>query len=76
MERIVVEVDDFSGKAFRNFTPENKKQFNLAVSLMLKKAINDAGAADYKKLLDAVGSEAVSNGLTPDILEEILASDD
>ena len=76
MERIVVEVDDYSGKAFRNFTPENKKQFNLAVSLMLKKAINDAGATNYKKLLDAVGNEAIRNGLTPDILGEILASDD
>jgi hypothetical protein len=76
MERTIVEVDDFSDKVFRNFTPENKKQFNLAVSLMQKKAINDAGISNYKKLLDAIGNETSGNGLTPEILEEILASDD
>ncbi len=76
MERIVLEVDDFSGKAFRNFTPESKKQFNIAVSMMLKKAIDDGGIISYSKMLDAIGKEAISNGLTADILDKLLESDD
>ncbi|MFI5161442.1 MAG: hypothetical protein ACHQHN_09200 [Sphingobacteriales bacterium] len=30
---------------------------------------------EYCKLLDEIGSEAIKNGLTPEILEALLASD-
>jgi hypothetical protein len=76
MERIVLEVDDSVGKVYRGFSPESKKQFNQAVSLMVKKAVNDATFAEYSKLLDDNGNAAVKNGLTPEILEALLASDD
>ena len=36
---------------------------------MLKKAVNDATFAEYSKLLDDTGNEAIKNGLTPEILE-------
>lgn len=36
MDRIVLEVDDSTGKIYRNFSPESKLQFNQVVSLMLK----------------------------------------
>lgn len=76
MERIVLEVDDATGKIYRNFSPENRKKFNQAVSLVLKKAINDASSHDYNDMLNLVGNEAVSNGLTPEILHELLYSND
>jgi hypothetical protein len=76
MERIVLEVDDIAGKIYRNLSNESKQQFNQTISLMLKKAVNDATFAEYSKLLDDVGNEAVKNGLTPEILEALLASDD
>jgi len=76
MERIVLEVDDTVGKVYRSFSPESKQQFNQTVSLMVKKAVNDATFADYSKLLDDTGSEAVKNGLTPEILEALLKADD
>ena len=76
MERIVLEVDDNVGKVYKNFSPESKQQFNEAVSLMIKKAVNDATFADYSKLLDDAGAEAVKNGLTPEVLEALLASND
>src|SRR5580692_4356662 len=72
MDRIVLEVDDSTAKIYRNFPPESKQQFNQVVSLMLKKAINDASLPDYKKSMDQVGFSAVAAGLTPEILEEIL----
>ncbi len=76
MDTIVLEVDETVAKVYRSFSSESKLQFNQAVSLMLKKAVNDATFAEYSKLLDETGSEAVKNGLTPDILESLLASND
>jgi hypothetical protein len=76
MDRIVLEVDDSTAKIYRNFPPESKQQFNQVVSLMLKKAINDSSLPDYKKQLDDVGFKAIAAGLTPEILEELLRSND
>ncbi len=76
MDRIVLEVDDSTGKIYRNFPPESKQQFNQVVSLMLKKAVNDTSLPDYKKSLDEIGFKAISAGLTPEILEELLSADD
>ena len=76
MERILLEVDDTAGKIYRNLSLESKQQLNQTISLMLKKAVNDATFAEYSKLLDDIGNEAVRNGLTPEILEALLASDD
>jgi hypothetical protein len=76
MERIILEVDDTVGKIYRSFSDKSKQQFNQAVSLLVKKAVNDATFAEYAKLLDDAGNEAVKNGLTPEILEALLASDD
>ncbi len=76
MERIVLEVDDTVGKIYRGFSDESKQQFNQTVSLMVKKAVNDATFTEYSKLLDDTGNEAIKNGLTPQILEALLAADD
>jgi len=76
MERIVLEVDDATGEGYRSFSPENKKDFNLTMSLLLKKMVNDRDMDNYKKFLDKVGRKAESNGLTPEILAELLRTDD
>jgi hypothetical protein len=76
MDRIVLEVDDSTGKIYRNFSPESKLQFNQVVSLMLKKAVNDKSLPEYKKQLDEIGFKAVAAGLTPEILEKLVKSDD
>jgi hypothetical protein len=76
MDRIVLEVDDSTGRIYRNFSPESKQQFNQVVGLMLKKAVNDMSLPDYKKNLDEMGFKAVAAGLTPEILDELLKSDD
>ena len=46
------------------------------VSLMLKKAVNDRSLPEYKKQLDEIGFKAVASGLTPEILEKLVKSDD
>jgi len=76
MERIVLEVDDATGKAYQKFSAETKQNFNRTISIFLKKAINDSSSANYKKMLNNIGNEAVKNGLTPGILHDLLHSGD
>ncbi len=76
MKSIVVEVDDTVGEIYSMLNQENKKKFDRTISMMIKKAANDANYDDYTKLLDESGYEAVRNGLTPEILESLLASND
>lgn len=76
MERIILEVDDSAGKIYRSLSQESKQQINQTISLMLKKVANDATFAEYSKFLDDIGNKAIRNGLTPEILESLLASDD
>lgn len=76
MERIVLEVDEATGKAYQKLNLEAKQKFNRAISLFLKKAINDVDAGNYNKLLDEIGEEAARNGLTAEKLTELLNSND
>ncbi len=76
MERIVLEVDDATGKAYQGFSIEAKNEFNRVISLFLKKAINDADTDNYKKFLDEIGRKAEGNGLTSEKLTELLHTDD
>jgi hypothetical protein len=55
MERIVLEVDESTGKAYHKFSLEAKQKFNHVISLFLKKAINDATNPEYQKMLDDIG---------------------
>ncbi len=76
MERIVLNVDDANGIAYNSFSPEYKKQFNRAVNLMLKKVVNSQSINGYQQMLDDIGKKAEAKGLTPDLLSELLQSND
>lgn len=81
MERIVpiaigIQVDDSSGKIYHQLSNDKQQQISDAVSLLLKKAANDATAVEYRKMLDEFGNKAVANGLTPEILEALLKKND
>lgn len=76
MERIVIEVDEPTAAAFGKFSPETKSRFNETITIALKKIINDATANSHKSFLDALSAEAEKNGLTEDILNDLLKADD
>lgn len=76
MDRILLEVDDTVGKAYRKLSEKGKQDFTLMIGAALKKAANDSVSKSYNQLLDKAGAEAVRNGLTEEILEALLASDD
>ena len=76
MERIVIEVDETTATAFGKFSPKTKSRFNESVSIALKKMINSATAGSHKKFLDDLSAEAERNGLTEEILNDLLRDDD
>jgi hypothetical protein len=72
MERIVIQVDESAGKIYYQLSPVKQQQISDAVNLLLKKVANDATATEYKKVLDEFGTKAIANGLTQEILEDLL----
>ena len=76
MERIVLEVDEQAIKAYRSLGLIKQQQFFEAVSMLVKKAANDATASTYRKALDEFGDTGFRNGLTEDILASLLKEND
>ena len=76
MERIIIEVDEITARAFGKFSPKTKNSFNESVSIALKKMINNATSGSHKKFLDDLSAEAERNGLTEEILNDLLSDDD
>ena len=76
MEKIVIEIDSPTAEEFKKFSPETWSRFGETVAIDLKKIINDATGEHYKHFLDAISDEAQKNGLTEDILNDLLKADD
>jgi hypothetical protein len=76
MERIVIQVDEAAGQFYRQLGLEKQLQIGEALSLLLKKAANDATEVQYARLLDDFGKQATANGLTPAIVDELLKNGD
>ncbi|MGN6194201.1 MAG: hypothetical protein ACTHOB_04635 [Ginsengibacter sp.] len=76
MQQIVIEVDDATAVAFGKFSPETKSLFNEAVAITLKKMINDATINEHMRFLDEFSDKAQKNGLTKEILNDLLKADD
>jgi hypothetical protein len=72
MEKIIIEVDKVSENAYNQMSPETKKEFNLAINLLLKKSGNKSNFQEYLSFLDEIASEAEENGLTEAKLQEVL----
>jgi len=76
MEKIVIEIDDTTAEEFKKFSPETQSRFGETVAIALKKIINDATEENYQHFLDAISDEAQKNGLTENILNDLLKADD
>lgn len=76
MDRIILPVDESTGKIYRQLSIEKQMQIAEALSIALKKSANDASAIEYQKLLDEFGTQATANGLTSEILAGLLKRDE
>ncbi len=76
MEKIVIEIDNPTAEKFKKFSAETRSRFSETVAIALKKIINDATDESYKNFLDEISDEAQKNGLTEDILNDLLKAND
>lgn len=72
----MINVDESTGKIYRQLSADKQLQLSEAISLLLKKAANDATETNYGRLLDEFGKQAIANGLTPELLDELLKTND
>lgn len=76
MGRIVIEVADETAKKWRSASAESKERVSQMMNIRLIKTLMRDEKEELKKVMDRIGRTAQENGLTEEILQEILAEDD
>jgi hypothetical protein len=72
MERIVIEVNDATAKNWQNVSPKIKNQLEKSFERQIDILSQGIKEAEFKFLLDKVSEEAANNGLTEEILQQLL----
>jgi hypothetical protein len=72
MERIVLEVDDETAKAWRNTSAKLRTQIGKNLELILTDSLSKTREANFELLLQDARKEAEKNGLTEEILTALL----
>ena len=72
MERIVLEVDDSLGKEWRNTSAKLRAQIEKNLELLISDSLSKTKEANFELLLKDARKEAAANGLTEDILAQLL----
>jgi hypothetical protein len=72
MERIVLEVDDALAKTWNNSSKKFREEYENKITDVLR----EMKKKELKVLLDNLGKEAESNGMTEEILNELLSQKD
>ena len=69
MENITIQVDPEIAKVYREAEPEKQQKIQMFLNLMLKTAVSEKLLLD---IMEEASQQAISNGMTPEILESIL----
>jgi hypothetical protein len=72
METISITVDPEIAKAYRAFKPQRQEQFQVLMSVILKRSLEEESLED---IVSNLRNEAEANGLTPEILEQLLKNE-
>jgi hypothetical protein len=72
METISIQVEPQIAQAYRAFAPQRQKQVQMLMSIILKQSLEQDS---LEKTVADLRDEAEANGLTPAILEELLADE-
>jgi predicted house-cleaning noncanonical NTP pyrophosphatase (MazG superfamily) len=76
MERIVLEVDDKIAKAWRSYPPEFRARLQQKLETAIGENIRKTDKEDFFSHLDSIQRTAANNGLTQEILNELLSEED
>lgn len=69
MEIITLKVDSEIAKAYREAKTEQQENANKICNLILKQLLKPAS---FREIVDQIREETKANGLTPEILAELL----
>jgi len=72
MERIVIEVDDATAKKWQNVSPKIKSELEKSFERQIDGLSEKMKEANFENLLKTVREEAAKNGLTEEILQQLL----
>ena len=72
MGRVVIEVDAATAKRWQEVSPEIKTQLEKSFERQIEILSQGIKEAEFKSLLDKVSEEAAKNGLTEEILQQLL----
>ncbi len=70
METITLEVDERAAQAYRATPPEDRRKLERLLSLRLTEYLQNP--ASLEDIMRRMSWEAARNGLTPEILQDIL----
>ena len=68
---ISIEVDAETARAFTEAPPEEQRKLKLLLGLRLRE-LPARPARPLKEIMDQIGAQAESRGLTPELLESLL----
>ncbi len=68
-EQLLYTVDPEIAKVYREAEPEKQQKIQMFLNLMLKTAVSEKPLLD---IMEEASQQAISNGMTPEILESIL----
>ncbi len=69
MENITIQVDPEIAKAYREAEPEKQQNVLLICNLLLQELLKNTS---FEEIVQQIRQETEENGLTPEILEELL----
>lgn len=72
MERIIIEIDDATAKKWQDVSPKIKTQMKNNFKEQIEMVSQGINEARFEALLDKASDEAEKNGLTEEILQQLL----
>lgn len=72
MERIIIEIDDATAKKWQDVSPKIKTQMKNNFKEQIEMVSMGINEARFEALLDKASDEAEKNGLTEEIIQQLL----
>jgi hypothetical protein len=73
MKAIAIQVDEDIAEQLSKISPEQRKRVESLFTLLVQQELKNIS---LMQIMDDIADEAARNGLTPEILESILADDE
>ena len=72
-KKITIRVETETAKAFESLSVQERQNLELLLSLKLKESLSNSYS--LLKIMDEMSQEAMEKGLTPKVLESLLADE-